>query len=134
MAPASPWRRLLVPLARLGVVLGHAQAVVIERAEVEHGARVAVGGGLFVPFARLGVVLRHALAVLIEEAEVDHRVGVALVGGLLDHSRAWRSLAARPCRSHRESRGRSWRPRRLGGGLRTIRAPWRILRHARPFS
>ena len=57
---------LLVPLARLGIVLRHAPTVAVKQAEVVHGARVALVSGLFAPLARLGVVLRHALTVLVK--------------------------------------------------------------------
>ena len=57
---------LFVPLARLGVVLRHALAAVIEQARLLMAPASPSGGGLFEPFARLGVILRHALAVLVE--------------------------------------------------------------------
>jgi hypothetical protein len=52
---------LLVPLARLGIVLRQAEAVHLEKAEVPHGFRVVLGSGLLVPLACLGIVPLHAV-------------------------------------------------------------------------
>jgi hypothetical protein len=46
MASVLPASAAFEPLARLGVVLGHALAVLVQPARAEHGGRVACVGGL----------------------------------------------------------------------------------------
>jgi hypothetical protein len=64
----------LVPLARLGEILPEALllafAAIVDRAEVVHGVRIALIGGVAQEVKRLRVVLRRAPAVPEADADV----------------------------------------------------------------
>ena len=68
---------LLVPLVRLAVILGGAQAFIVQPTQVVHGNRIACVRALLVPLARLTVVLGDTLAVLIQPSQVIHGEHVA---------------------------------------------------------
>src|SRR5262249_1258429 len=67
--------RLLVPLARLGVIL--APALVIEPADPGHGAGIACGSRLLPPLARLNIIFRGTLAVERDGPAIKHRTDIA---------------------------------------------------------
>jgi hypothetical protein len=76
--------------------LSNAQALLIQPAQVDHGSRVAVVGGLFEPLVRLAVILGDAPAVQIHSggpSRIYHcsRLGV-LVGANSLLPCAFRSL------------------------------------------
>src|SRR6516164_6005022 len=70
---------LLIPVARLALVLAHALAELIHYADVEHGPWFAEPCGLLVPAPGVRVIFWHSLAVVIHAAEIAHGVGVSLL-------------------------------------------------------
>ena len=64
------------------MVLNHALAVVIERAEVVLRCGIALLRGFTSPDDSLRVVLRYAVAVSVQNAKAVLRSGMALLGGL----------------------------------------------------
>ena len=81
---------------RFGVVLRHALAGVVERAQVELCVRIALVGGPAVPACRLGVVFGHALAVIVQESEIVRRLCVPLPGGLAEPAYGFGVVLANP--------------------------------------
>src|ERR1019366_7694751 len=73
-----------IPARRFGVVLRHALAGVVERAQVELRVRIALVGGPAVPACRLRVVFGHALAAIVQKSEIVRRLCVPLSGGLAE--------------------------------------------------
>ena len=86
-----------VPPHRLGVVLGHALAVVVHDPEIELRGGGALLGSEAVPPHRLGVVLGHALAVVVHDPEIELRGGVALRGVVLESSKGGGIVASLIC-------------------------------------
>src|SRR5262249_58752681 len=94
---------LLIPLPRLGLVLGHALAVGVEDAKVAHSDSIAGSGGLLIPLPRFGRVRRRS-----------HTTPAP-----------WDSPAPRPGRWRRGRRGCAWRQNcRRWRPSHTTPAPW----------
>src|SRR5467141_2299301 len=76
-------RRFVHPNPRLGLVLRHAVAELIEYSYLPHGHAVTTIGSPLVPAHGFSIILHHALSELIEQSNIVHSAGIAEVGSPL---------------------------------------------------